>query len=119
MKYVFQLGIILLLSFLGELIHALIPLPVPASIYGLILMLVCLVTKVIRLEWVSDTGDFLLQIMPLFFVPAAVGLIAQWNEISKLLVPIIIIVPLTTIIVMATAGWTTQAALKKRKRDKK
>lgn len=79
MKYVFQLCIILLVSLTGELLHALLPLPVPASIYGLLLMLLCLVTKVIKLKHVEGAGNFLLQIMPLLFVPAAVGLLGIWG----------------------------------------
>ena len=62
---------------------------------------------------------FLLQIMPLLFVPAAVGLIAQWGEVSKLLIPILITVPVTTMIVMAAAGWSTQAVLRRGKRGGK
>ena len=119
MKYVFQLCLILFISFLGEILHALIPLPVPASIYGLVLMLICLVSKIIKLDWVKDTGNLLLEIMPLLFVPPAVGLIAQWSDVSKMLLPIIITIPVTTIIVMVVSGRATQFMLRKGKREDK
>ena len=73
MKYVKQFGIILLISFAGEALNYLLPLPVPASIYGLVLMFLCLQLRVFRLEDVRDTALFLIEIMPLMFIPAATG----------------------------------------------
>ncbi len=45
MKYIYQLFIILVVTFVGELLHYFIPIPVPASIYGLIIMLILFVYK--------------------------------------------------------------------------
>ena len=75
MKYLKQFGIILVLSFIGELLNHVLPLPVPSSIYGIILMFICLKTGLIPLEEVDETGRFLIEIMPLMFIPAAVGLL--------------------------------------------
>ena len=73
MKFLRQFGIILLLSALGEGLHALLPLPVPASVYGLVLMLAALMTGIIKVGQVEETADFLIEIMPVMFVPAGVG----------------------------------------------
>lgn len=75
MKYLRQFCIILLISFLGELLHILIPLPIPASVYGLVLMLTALCTGILKLTQVRETADFLIEIMPVMFIPAAVGLL--------------------------------------------
>ena len=83
MKYLKQFGIILGLSLLGELLNYLIPLPVPASIYGLALMFLCLHFKVIKLGDVKETAVFLIEIMPLMFIPAAVGLVNAWGIIRS------------------------------------
>ena len=64
MKLLYQFGVIMTVTFLGEILHGLIPLPIPASIYGLLLMLAALCTGVVRLEKVKIAGDFLLEIMP-------------------------------------------------------
>ena len=50
MKYLKQFGMILFISFLGEILRAVIPLPIPASIYGLVLMLTALLTGILPLE---------------------------------------------------------------------
>lgn len=76
MKYIRQLVIILAVSFAGELLRLWIPLPIPASIYGLVLLLLGLMSGVIPVERVKDTGAFLIEILPLMFIPAAVGF---WN----------------------------------------
>ena len=113
MKYVKQFAMILLVSFAGELLNYLLPLPVPASIYGLVLMLVCLLTGIIKLDAVRDTACFLIEIMPIMFIPPAVGLMASWDVIQANLVAYLIIAAVTTIVVMAVSGLVTQGVLKR------
>ena len=79
MKFLRQFMIILLLSFLGEVLKMFIPLPIPASVYGLVLMLVCLMTGVLKTSQVKDAAFFLIEIMPVMFIPAAAGLIDSWS----------------------------------------
>ena len=108
MKYIYQFALILFITFLGEFIYNIIPLPIPASIYGLLIMLFCLQVKIIKLEMVKEAGAFLLEAMPLMFIPAAVGLLTVWQEVTDILLPLIIIIIFSTIIVMAATGRTTQ-----------
>ena len=82
MKYVRQFWIILLISAMGEALHVLIPLPVPASVYGLVLMLLCLVTGILKTSQVKEAAFFLIEIMPVMFIPAAAGF---WGGILFLL----------------------------------
>ena len=112
MKYIKQFRIILSVTLLGELLNAVIPLPVPASIYGLVLMLTGLMTKLIPLHAVKETGKFLLDIMPLLFVPAAVGLIDTWGVLRPVIVPVTITVLVSTVAVMAASGRATQAVIR-------
>ena len=112
MKYIKQFGIILSVTLLGELLNAVIPLPVPASIYGLVLMLPGLMTKLIPLHAVKETGKFLLDIMPLLFVPAAVGLIDTWGVLRPVIVPVTVTVLVSTVAVMAASGRATQAVIR-------
>ena len=113
MKYVKQFAMILLVSFAGELLNYLLPLPVPASIYGLVMMLVCLLTGIIKRDAVRDTACFLLEIMPLMFSPAAVGLMASWSVIKENLLAYLVIAVVTTVAVMAVSGLVTQGVLKR------
>ena len=74
MKYVRQFGVILLLSFVGEILHVVLPFPIPASIYGILLLFFGLEWKLIPVSAVKETSVFLIEIMPVMFIPAAVGL---------------------------------------------
>jgi len=119
MKYVFQLLIIVVVSFVGEVLAAVVPLPIPASIYGLVIMLICLLTGIIKLSAVEETADFLVAIMPVMFIPAAVGLIGVWGQLKQMLLALAVIVPLTTVIVMAAAGVSAQKTIDLRERQRK
>ncbi|MCI6866732.1 MAG: CidA/LrgA family protein [Lachnospiraceae bacterium] len=112
MKYVRQFAVILTVSFMGEVLKALIPLQIPASIYGLVLMLAALCFHIIPLEAVKDAGKFLVEIMPLMFIPAAVGLTESWNKISPILLQLVIVTAVSTILVMAVSGRVTQLVIR-------
>lgn len=113
MKYLRQFCVILFVSFLGELLHILIPLPIPASVYGLILMLIALCTGILKLTQVKETADFLIEIMPVMFIPAAAGLLESWSALQSIWLPVIVITILTTIIVMAVTGQVTQRMIRR------
>ena len=113
MKFVRQFMIILTISFVGELLHALLPLPVPASIYGLVLMLIGLQTGILPLSAIKEAGGFLIEIMPMLFIPAGVGLMVSWGDLKPVLVPIMVTIVVTTVLVMGVSGRTAQFVLKK------
>ncbi len=112
MKYIKQFTIILVVPFIGELLNYLIPLPVPASIYGLVIMLICLLTGVIPLHAVRDTGRFLVEVMPLMFIPGAVGLLESWGVLRPIWAPVLAITVVTTVAVMAATGRITQGIVR-------
>ena len=107
MKYIRQLGIILLVSFLGELLHYLLPLPVPASIYGIVLLFAALETRLLKIDAIRETSAFLLEIMPMLFVPAGVGLLEKWDVLRPVWLPFT---------VFAAAGCTTQRVMRLRQK---
>ena len=111
MKFLKQFSIILTFAFIGELLNYLLPLPIPASIYGIVLLFVCLCLNILPLEAVKDTGKFLIEIMPVMFIPAATGLLNSWDIIKPSFVNYGIITLFSTIIVMGVTGRVTQAIL--------
>lgn len=112
MKYIGQLCIILGISVVGEVLNHYIPLPVPASIYGLVIMLILLCTKILKVHHVKETSEFLLAAMPIMFIPAGAGVIEYWSYIKPMLIPCIIIMIVVTVVVMAITGRVTQAIIK-------
>lgn len=106
-----QFTIIMFLSFLGEILHMLIPFPIPASIYGIMILFVLLERKVLRIDDIREVSDFLIFIMPLLFIPSAVGLIDVWDELRASLTAYVTIIIAVTLIVMVATGRITQWVL--------
>lgn len=116
MKFLKQFCIILFISFLGEALRKLIPLPVPASVYGLVLMLAALKSGILKISQVREAAAFLIEIMPVMFIPAGVGLMDSWGVLKPVFLPVIVITFLTTVIVMAVTGLVTQKIIRKERR---
>ena len=118
MKLLEQFGIILTLTFIVETFKELVPLPVPASVYGLVLMLLLLKFKILNISAIKDASKLLIETMPIMFIPAAVGLLIAWNVIRDLLIPLTLVVSLTTVIVMVISGHITQFIIVSSKKKK-
>ena len=115
MKYLFQFLIIVAISFMGELLHYFIALPIPASIYGIILLFAALQLGWIKVRQIREVSTWLIAIMPALFIPSAVGLVKSWDILSQSLVKYSVITFVSTLVVMGLAGLATQYAIRQSK----
>ncbi len=113
MKYIKQILIILLFSFLGELLAKVIPLPIPAAIYGFLLLFVSLFVGAVKESDISETAGFLISGMGILFVAPAVNILSYYGLIAPALAPICIVVVSSTVVVFGVSGLVTQLFLKK------
>ena len=118
MAFLKQFSIIAAISCVGEGLRMLIPLPIPGSIYGLVIMLICLCTGIIRLDKVRSAATALIEMMPVLFIPSIVRLTEAWDVLSPVWLPVLGITVLTTFIVFFCAGRVTQAVLKRQEGGK-
>ena len=118
MKYIRQFGLILAVTFLGEILKMVLPFKIPSSIYGLVLMFLALQFKVIQLDQVKEAAKYLIEIMPLMFIPAGVGLMNAWGVLKPICIPVIVITIVSTIVVMGISGRVTQFVIRLEKRNK-
>ena len=114
MKYIFQFARILGFCFAGELLSVLLPLPVPASIYGMILLLIALKTGFIRPEQVRETAHFLTGIFLLLFIPGTVGIIEHLDILGSVWLPGLVAVIIVTILVFASSGKVTDLLIRRK-----
>ena len=119
MKYIIQFGIILFISFIGELLNRAIPLPIPANIYGMLILFTALCTGMLKLSHVKESGKFLISIMPLMFIAPAVGLIDSWGIMQEFIVAIIVISVISTVAVIAATGHITQLIIRFKEKEGK
>ena len=112
-----QFSIILLISLVGEALSFLIPLPIPASIYGILLLFLLLCTGALRVESVKEVSSFLIAIMPVMFIPAGVGLMESFGLLLPALPAYAVITLVSTIAVMVVSGLATQAVIRRKPRE--
>ena len=113
MEYLAQLLIILGFTFAGEACSRLIPLPIPAAVYGLVLLFLGLRVGIVKAEKIKTVGNWLIAIMGIFFVAPVVNLLDSWSAVKDVLLPVLVIVLASTVAVFAVAGILTQRLGKK------
>lgn len=116
MKYLIQFAVIGGITFLGEVMNLILPFPVPASVYGLILLFLALLSGIIKLEQVEETADFFVNIMPVLFLAPAVSMIDVLPGMKGSMIPILVITVVTTVLTMAVTGLISQAVIRYRNR---
>lgn len=117
MNYLLQCLWILLFSYVGEYLHALLPLPIPAAIYGLTLLFLALAFKLVKLEQIRQTGNFLVNIMAVMFVSPTVGILECWDVVRDHLVSICVIILVSTAFTFFFSGKVTQWMIRRREHD--
>lgn len=113
MKYLRQILIILAFTALGELLSYVIPFPIPAAIYGLVLLFICLLTGLVKPAQIKESADFLISSLTVFFVAPAVRILEYWGVIGPFAVQIIVICVISTYLVFAVSALVTQHLMKK------
>lgn len=119
MKYIKQFMIIMIITFMGECIKALLPFKIPGSVYGLVLMLIGLMSGIIKLEAVKETAEFFVSVLPIMFVAPSVGLLSAWPQLKSILLPFCVIAVLSTFIVMIVTGRISQFVIRMSKKGGK
>ena len=113
MPFLFSFGIILGVSLAGELLHFWIPLPIPASVYGLLLMLALLLTGALKLKKIRRTAYQLIEWMTIMFVPACVGLMETFDTLLPVVLPFVLISLISTVVVLGVSGHVTQLVIRR------
>ena len=113
MKYVKQFAVIGLVTLIGEILNYLLPLPVPASIFGMVLLFLCLKFRVIGLSQVEETADWFLSVMPIFFIVPTVGIMDSYLLIKNELLQIVTLSVVSTVVVMVVTGWVSQLIMRR------
>lgn len=112
MKILMQMAIIFFICLLGELISALLPIPFPASVIGMILVFLLLLSGSLKVYHISKQTDFLLSNMVLFFIPPAVGIIENIHYLDGKLLIFLFICIFSTVVTFGITAWTVTAVMK-------
>ncbi len=118
MKYFKQLLYIFFFSLLGEIVSIILPFSVPGSVAGMILLFIALHTGLLKIEKVEEVGDWLVNNMAIFFVPAGIGLMTNFDIIGKTWWQLLIIIVISATLMMWFVGFITQFIMEHRSNEK-
>lgn len=112
MKIIKQVGIIFSICWLSAVVEYLLPFAFPASVIGMLLLLLCLLTGLLKIEHIREKSDFLLSNMAFFFIPAGVQLINYLDILKANWLPLVLICTLTTILTFAATAFSIRLTLR-------
>jgi holin-like protein len=107
-KIIGQIGLIHLFLFLGAAVKAVVPVPIPASMIGLLILLLALLLGIIKLEWIEQGGNWLLAELLLFFIPSAVGIVNYEEMFSWQGIESVLLIGISTFIVISTTAFIAE-----------
>ena len=119
MKIIKQIGIFFTVCWLSQVVAAYLPFSFPASVIGMILLFLCLLTGILKIEHIQEKADFLMENMAFFFVPAGVSVMNYFDILKSTLVPFLIICVVSTIVTFAATAYSVQLVMKLMNRRKK
>ena len=112
MKIIRQIGIIFLVCWLSEVIERFLPFTFPASVIGMALLLICLLTGVLKIRHIQEKADFLLENMAFFFIPAGVSIINYFDILKSSAVQLLIICVISTVVTFAATAWSVKLTMR-------
>lgn len=109
MKLLIQVAVFYLFYKMGVVLQSTFDIPIPGSIIGMILLLVLLLTGVVKERYLQGGANVLLLYLPLFFVPATVGVMNHFGFLSRVEGLIMLLALLVgTIMVLISSGLVAQ-----------
>lgn len=119
MKIIKQIGIIFTVCWLSQLIAEFLPFDFPASVIGMLFLLLCLITGVLKIEHIQEKSDFLLGNMAFFFIPAGVSIMNYFELLKNSAVKLLIICVISTGVTFAVTAFSVTLTMKLMNRRKK
>lgn len=112
MKYIKQILIIFIVSFAAEMIKKYLPFPIPASIYGIGIMFLCLLTGIIKEEQISDVADYMISVMPIFFIEPSIKLMNSFDIVKGSVIKIFVVAIVSTFVANLVTGFVCNMLMK-------
>ncbi len=112
MKIIRQIGIIFTVCWLSILVEKILPFAFPASVIGMILLFICLLTGVLKIEHIQEKADFLLENMAFFFVPAGVSIINYFDVLENTWIQLVVICVISTVVTFAVTAWSVKLTVR-------
>ena len=117
-KIICQIAIIFTICWISQIVEAVLPFPFPASVIGMVLLLILLLVRALKVDHIREKSDFLLSNMAFFFIPAGVGILENFDALRQSLLPFLLVCVLTTIITFFAAAMTVKGVMALQRKNK-
>ena len=107
-KIICQIAIIFTICWISQIVEAVLPFPFPASVIGMVLLLILLLVRALKVDHIREKSDFLLSKMAFFFIPAGVSIINYFDILAGSLVALLVICLVCTLLTFAVTAWAVQ-----------
>jgi len=111
MKILVQIGIVFLLVACADVLSRLLPIAIPVSVVGILLLMSCLMLKIIKTSQIEDIANFFMQNMGFFFIAAGVSILGKYELIKNILFQYSIVTLISTLLTFATTGIAVKLVL--------
>lgn len=108
MKIICQIAIIFTICWISQIVEAVLPFPFPASVIGMVLLLILLLVRALKVDHIREKSDFLLSNMAFFFIPAGVSIINYFDILASNLIPLLVICLVSTLLTFAVTAWAVR-----------
>lgn len=112
MKIFKQIGIIFSVCWIAQIIESVLPFDFPASVIGMILLFLLLLSRVLKVDHIREKSDFLLSNMAFFFIPAGVSIINYFDVLKSCVLQLVVICIVSTVITFAATAYSMKFVLK-------
>jgi len=112
LKYLLQFLLLMIFVLLGEAVYAIVPLPIPSSIWGLLLLLTALLTGIVKQSQIENIANMFFVILPILFVAPAVGVLEVFGDIAEVWPAMLAVVVITYLAAMASTGWLAEVMVR-------
>jgi len=111
MKIMLQIGLVFGICLLGQIIADLLPIAFPGSVISMILLFLLLVFKILKVDHIQQKAEFLLKNMAFFFIPAGVGIVAEFDAIKNSIPALLVVVVITTVLTFGSTALVVQGII--------
>lgn len=108
MKIICQIAIIFTICWISQIVEAILRFPFPASVIGMVLLLILLLVRALKVDHIREKSDFLLSNMAFFFIPAGVSIINYFDILASNLIPLLVICLVSTLLTFAVTAWAVR-----------
>lgn len=91
------------------------PIPLPASVIGMVILFIALCTNLVELNQVEALSNDLSSIIAFLFVPSGISLINSLDLMQHYAFQIVFVILVATVVLLGTTGWSASFFLKVRK----